>query len=163
MRKLILIGLLVLNGCATAARLEDIHVGMNRDEVVEQMGNPRSVTSDHGREVLWYKLRPDALSSPDDYGVMLEKGSVIHYGSAYQLYPPTAEQMRARQQMAIQAMQMMQMNQGRMGQPAAYQNRPMYQPPRPVQSNCTTRFVGGQAVTDCTSQTTGVDTSIYGR
>ena len=69
-----------LVGCASASRLNRLHVGMTRDEVTKAIGSPRSTTAQGGTEVLLYQFidKPfgDGMIFPGSYYVQLNQGRV---------------------------------------------------------------------------------------
>lgn len=65
----------------TAAKLNDIHVGMPRAEVIEKLGTPDITTATPGAETLKYKWMTSVLGwLPKWYFVRLVDGVVHSYG-----------------------------------------------------------------------------------
>jgi hypothetical protein len=132
---------------------------MSKDEVISKIGDPDSTVAGTEREILEYELR-DGNWERAKYLVVFKDNKVQSFGHVDAVFPPSEEERNRRAQRAAQAMQMMQMMQQRPNQ----QFKPVqpYQAPRPTQTNCQGRWVGGTFYNDCSSQKTGVDSSIYG-
>lgn len=101
-----LIAAFVLVGCAnTAGRLNDVSVGMSKQEVRSTLGDPDETRAENGREFLMYRLTsspggatqaacgvgavytlglayviPGCQYRHNDYFVLLESGRVVSYG-----------------------------------------------------------------------------------
>ena len=84
-------GCLVSTALAPSAnKLSKIELGMNKAEVIEQMGKPDSIRAKGNTEYLVYRLATekdysaawigDAVAHKDDYFVRLVDGSVDAYG-----------------------------------------------------------------------------------
>jgi outer membrane protein assembly factor BamE (lipoprotein component of BamABCDE complex) len=75
---------LLLTGCATSTKINQLSLGMNKLEVIKVMGQPVSTSASQGTEYLNYKLSEtddDAfmgVSTP--YAVCLKDGKVVSYG-----------------------------------------------------------------------------------
>lgn len=76
--------ILLINGCATAYKISKVNIGMTKQEVIEKMGPPASVSAQGNIEYLNY-----AFSETDDqafygitrpYYVRLVNGHVESYG-----------------------------------------------------------------------------------
>jgi hypothetical protein len=72
----------VLSGCVTGERMQSVHEGMWKDEVVSALGNPDEVQRIGEYEVLRYTNRLISGWSWDrtDYNVILRGGRVVEYG-----------------------------------------------------------------------------------
>lgn len=78
---ILLLGL-VLTGCQTTARtFNKIKPGMSRDQVVEIMGQPASVSRVRDTEILRYEVK-ETMNDwyPDPYYVQIRNGQVISSG-----------------------------------------------------------------------------------
>jgi hypothetical protein len=73
--------LMVIAGCASSKKINEITLGMSRDQVITQMGAPNSTSAKDNIEYLNYKLATDGLFR-DDYFVRLVDGQVDAYGRA---------------------------------------------------------------------------------
>ncbi|MBI4991434.1 hypothetical protein HZB96_05065 [Candidatus Gottesmanbacteria bacterium] len=84
MKKLIYIFImaLLIAGCATAAKMNRLSVGMSKDEVIKVMGNPNSQKASEGVECLEYYLSNSMMGDTGTYWVMMKDGKVIQYGRA---------------------------------------------------------------------------------
>lgn len=83
MRKILALLLcLGLCGCVTAAKMNRLRCGMNKDEVIKVMGNPNSAKASEGVECLEYYLSNSMMGDTGTYWVMLKDGKVIQYGRA---------------------------------------------------------------------------------
>lgn len=153
----IILALALLSACATSARkMTRLSVGMSKSEVVDLLGDPAHVDANPQREALLYRLvNGDIIGDIETYVVILKDGKVARYGHIDFIAPPSQEELNARAARSAASMQMM-MN--AMPRPNPM---PVYQPQRPVQTQCQTRVVNGTAYSDCNSQPTGLDTSIY--
>jgi hypothetical protein len=72
---------ILMVGCASSKKINEISLGMNRDQVITQMGSPDSTSAKDNIEYLNYKLATDGLFR-DDYYVRLVNGQVDAYGRA---------------------------------------------------------------------------------
>lgn len=76
--------LFLFNGCATSGLINKINIGMNRDEVIQIIGNPLSISAQGNTEYLNYRFsetNDDAfrgLTSP--YFVRIINGKVESFG-----------------------------------------------------------------------------------
>lgn len=92
MRFIILLLLLALiSGClASASKMNAVRVGMEKDEVIQKLGKPASVTVDDSGEHLNYSLAETATSYGNPgtpYEVLLVGGKVKSFGRAGQTAP----------------------------------------------------------------------------
>lgn len=73
---------LVLCGCVTGERIDDVQIGMSRAEVIDILGDPTGVRRLEDDEALHYDNRYMSFFSPDkaDYYVILRSGAVVEYG-----------------------------------------------------------------------------------
>lgn len=81
----IIILCLVLAGCiTTAAKMNDLRLGMTKAQVIAVMGTPSSTKAKSGVEILEYYLKPDThrLGIWEQYWITLENGKVVQYGKA---------------------------------------------------------------------------------
>lgn len=72
-------------GCATASNLNNISLGMTKDDVIKVLGNPDSISAKDSLEYLKYNYEPfiraSNLSHSDyDYFVRLDDGKVESFG-----------------------------------------------------------------------------------
>ena len=87
--KLVLLVLLVagmLAGCATADRLNRVHIGMNQEEVIAIMGPPNSKSAQGNIEYLTYYLSNESRPGDQPYSVRLVDGKVESFGRFAQLF-----------------------------------------------------------------------------
>jgi len=75
----LLLLVLLLSGCATAARLNSVQVGMTRDQVIQAAGVPGSTSQMGNTEYLKYQLINDWIFT-DRYFVRLTDGRVDAFG-----------------------------------------------------------------------------------
>lgn len=71
----------------TASDLENISVGMKKEQVIATLGRPISVSADgdKGEEYLIYKRMKHAISEwPRTYQVTIRDGAVVKYGEQYE-------------------------------------------------------------------------------
>jgi len=81
-------------GCANAAKLNDLHTGMTKDQVIAVMGQPDSTSAQANIEYLTYYLSDDRSSSSypafssgnRGYMVRLVDGKVESFGRYNQLF-----------------------------------------------------------------------------
>lgn len=92
-KKLAAAGLLFsLTGCqamvyGTASDFEKVSLGMTKEQVIQTLGRPVSVSADgdKGEEYLIYKRMKHAISEwPRTYSVTLRDGKVVKYGEQYE-------------------------------------------------------------------------------
>lgn len=143
MNKQILIVLaLSLAGCATArSNYNTIPLGATKEEAIAIMGNPELATQDgQGRNVMFWGVD----GGMSGCGVILDSENKVRGKECISGGGGPAQRSTASSY-----------------QPAAPYQMPIYQAPRPSQTNCQTTMIGGVAHTSCNSQATGIDTSIY--
>ena len=78
---------LVFAGCLTpASKINAVHLGMTKAEVLAVMGPPSSITADQTAEYLNYSLaegmRTGYTATQSPYEVKLVNGKVVSYGRA---------------------------------------------------------------------------------
>lgn len=87
---------LVLSGCvASSKKLAEVSPGMNKDEVVKILGQPKSVSLRDGSEFMRYQLSgrythplaPTDARFADGYTVQLVDGKVVAYGRDDEFQP----------------------------------------------------------------------------
>jgi len=77
----------VLTGCATSEKLNDLRIGMTKDQVLGLFGKPDSTTAQANVEYLTYYLVADAGYGRDQpYLIRLVDGKVESFGRFAQLY-----------------------------------------------------------------------------
>jgi hypothetical protein len=86
MKKLITLLLcLGLYGCATASQLNQISIGMSKEEVIKKMGKPDSTAAIGDKEYLNYRLVPSAepaqWANYEPYFVCIQEGKVAAFGA----------------------------------------------------------------------------------
>jgi hypothetical protein len=74
-----LLALLVL-GCASAGRINNVSIGMTKQQAIAVMGEPTSTSAKDGVEYLNYTLSRGLFR--DDYYVRLTQGKVDAFGRA---------------------------------------------------------------------------------
>src|SRR5262249_16428582 len=84
-RRLVALVLLVvmLTACATGDRIQSMHEGMSKDEVIAALGNPDGFQQSGDYEVLRYRDRVNGKWPWDratDYNVILKNGRAVQYG-----------------------------------------------------------------------------------
>ena len=92
LNKFAVIVVIFLAGCqaivyGTASDFEKISLGMTKEQVVQTIGSPVSVSADgdKGEEYLIYKRMKHAISEwPRTYSVTLRGGKVVKYGEQYE-------------------------------------------------------------------------------
>jgi hypothetical protein len=70
---------LLLAGCATAAKMNEVQLGMTRDQVVGAIGTPSSTSEMGATQFLKYQLCTDWIFT-DRYFVRLTDGKVDAFG-----------------------------------------------------------------------------------
>ncbi len=91
-KALAVIAIVFLTGCqamvyGTASDFEKISIGMSKEQVIQTLGSPVSVSADgdKGEEYLIYKRMKHAISDwPRTYAVTLRSGKVVKYGEQYE-------------------------------------------------------------------------------
>lgn len=81
MKKTLVIAAIVLAGCATAGRMNNLSVGMSKADVIATMGNPSDTSSQGRTEYLRYHLLQPGVGM-GEYLVRLVDGAVDAYGRA---------------------------------------------------------------------------------
>jgi outer membrane protein assembly factor BamE (lipoprotein component of BamABCDE complex) len=82
---------MMLAGCqaaiyGTASEFNKLSLGMTKNQVIEKLGEPVSVSmdGDKGEEYLIYKKMKHAISAwPRTYRVILRNGKVVKWGEQY--------------------------------------------------------------------------------
>jgi outer membrane protein assembly factor BamE (lipoprotein component of BamABCDE complex) len=90
--KLVVIAAVLLTGCqamvyGTASDFEKVSLGMTKEQVIQILGSPVSVSADgdKGEEYLIYKRMKHAISEwPRTYSITLRGGKVAKYGEQYE-------------------------------------------------------------------------------
>lgn len=77
-----LLGAAVLSGCSSSQGINDVSVGMTKQEVIRTLGSPTSTNAQGGTEVLTYNLYAGFTANPwyQLYYVRLQNGRVVAYG-----------------------------------------------------------------------------------
>ena len=91
MKKIITVAILLLaalfTGCATADKLNKVHIGMTKDQVIALLGQPDSTSAQANIEYMTYYLSNDSSYGRDQpYMVRLVEGKVESFGRAFQLF-----------------------------------------------------------------------------
>lgn len=152
--KIVLFGALslVLSACSSVPSREDVWPqivpGLSKAEAIKIMGPPDEfIQSAKGSEVTVWKMDQfEKCGVTFDAEAKVNEKTCQDNAEARAAYMNTVAQMRAR--MISNSI-------------PSYTPIHSYQPARPVQTNCTTRYFGGVASTDCNSRATGIDASIY--
>lgn len=83
---MIVIMALMMFGCASAGKMNRISLGMNKDQVIDKLGDPNSTKAGDGVEVLSYMLTAtdnDAIAYHyTEYWVVLKDNKCVQYGKA---------------------------------------------------------------------------------
>jgi hypothetical protein len=86
---ILILGMIFLTGCiSTHEQMNDLSLGMSRQEVLAKMGEPDDIKDDGVKELLTYKLSVDdgtGTEEKKDYWVELKEGRVIDYGRGWRL------------------------------------------------------------------------------
>lgn len=88
MKKLIyflILGMLISGCAATSSRLNNLSLGMTKQEVIKKIGNPSSTKASEGVEVLEYMLYPCgglSVCNDEPYWVTLRDNKVVQFGKA---------------------------------------------------------------------------------
>lgn len=81
----IVVFLLVLAGCmpTTLNKMNEVSIGMSKQQVISAMGSPTETRANEGAEFLVYHLRTDTdvRRAKTPYFVKLENGQVTSYGA----------------------------------------------------------------------------------
>lgn len=91
-KRIAIITVVFLTGCqamvyGTASDFEKVSLGMTKEQVIQTIGSPVSVSADgdKGEEYLIYKRMKHAISEwPRTYSVTLRDGKVVKYGEQYE-------------------------------------------------------------------------------
>jgi hypothetical protein len=84
---LALVAGLLLAGCASSAKLNDIRIGMTKDDVRSILGTPDSTSAQANVEYMTYYLESDAGYGRDQpYMIRLVNGRVESFGRFAQLF-----------------------------------------------------------------------------
>ena len=94
---------ILLTGCYTAEKLNSIHIGMTKDQVIGILGQPDSTSAQANIEYLTYYLSIDTgrmYGGDQPYSVRLVDGKVESFGRFTQLFdiynrPPTGSTVKA--------------------------------------------------------------------
>ncbi|MGA7876340.1 MAG: hypothetical protein WCA08_11820 [Desulfoferrobacter sp.] len=83
MKKLLTVALFVLFtlGCASSSRMNNVNIGMTKQEVITAAGKPTSTSAKGDVEYLNYRLYRGGLMT-EDYYVRLKEGKVNAFGRA---------------------------------------------------------------------------------
>jgi len=77
---------LLLIGCTTSSQLNNVHIGMSKDQVISLMGKPDSTSAQANIEYLTYYLSNDGSYRDQPYSVRLVDGKVESFGRLTQLF-----------------------------------------------------------------------------
>lgn len=80
------LSVLLVAGCKSpASRVNQLHTGMTKPQVIELLGEPRSTVAQDNLEILHYRLLryrpPIKVPVHEDYDVCLSLGTVFAFGS----------------------------------------------------------------------------------
>ena len=75
-----------LGGCTTASQLNNIQIGMTKDQVTSILGKPDSTSAQSNIEYLTYYLSNDQSYRDQPYSVRLVDGKVESFGRFTQLF-----------------------------------------------------------------------------
>jgi hypothetical protein len=77
-----LIATAFLTACSSSQGMNNLRIGMTKQEVVQTLGNPSSVNASGNKEILKYGLFDGTSSTAwnQDYYVGLENGRVVGFG-----------------------------------------------------------------------------------
>lgn len=83
MKRWLIVALLIVStlGCASSSKINNVSLGMTREETVAVMGEPASTSAKGDVEYLNYRLSK-GLFMTDDYYVRLRGGKVDAFGRA---------------------------------------------------------------------------------
>lgn len=92
LKRIAILTLFILTGCqaivyGTASDFEKISLGMTKNQVIQILGSPVSISADGDKreEYLIYKRMKHAISEwPRTYTVTLRDGKVVKYGEQYE-------------------------------------------------------------------------------
>lgn len=82
-KKFLLLCLLAtfLLGCAASGKLNNLRIGMTKQQAIAVMGNPTSTSAKDGVEYLNYRLSPGVFII-NDYFIKIKNGKVEAFGRA---------------------------------------------------------------------------------
>ncbi|MGA3008213.1 MAG: SHOCT domain-containing protein [Opitutaceae bacterium] len=84
---ILLIVVALFAGCATADKLNNVHIGMTKEQVIELLGAPDSTSAQANVEYLTYYLESDPNYGRDQpYMVRVVDGKVESFGRLLQLW-----------------------------------------------------------------------------
>lgn len=87
MKKLILV-VVILTGCATASKLNELEIGMTKADVIKKLGKPESASTIGENSYLTYRLQRSTLDETTDvYLVKLKDNKVVSYGRDIEVRP----------------------------------------------------------------------------
>lgn len=96
MRVFFIVCLLLTTSCAsTQSKLNGLRVGMTKQEVIQEMGDPVTTQADADSETLVYKpnlMAMEGWAFSRQYWVILKDGKVTRYGNAKDLKRSAASQ-----------------------------------------------------------------------
>jgi hypothetical protein len=78
----------LFTGCSTTAdKLNNLHIGMTKDQVIALLGQPDSTSAQANIEYMTYYLSNDSSNGRDQpYMVRVVEGKVESFGRAFQLF-----------------------------------------------------------------------------
>lgn len=86
MKYIFVVGLVLFTACATASRINRVSLGMNKGQVIDEMGDPNSSKASGDTEVLEYLLTASSTEAirhhETPYWVVIKDGKVVQYGRA---------------------------------------------------------------------------------
>lgn len=84
MKKLLVISLFLLSGCATTGAMNDIREGMNHTEVIDILGSPNNKSlSEDGTECLNFALVDVYTGFRQPFFVCFRDNKAVSYGSKW--------------------------------------------------------------------------------
>lgn len=84
MKKLLVISLFLLSGCATTGAMNDIHEGMSRTDIVSKLGSPNNKSlGEDGTECLNFALVDVYTLFRQPFHVCLRGDKVVFFGSKW--------------------------------------------------------------------------------
>ena len=132
----------VLSGCVTGQKLNDLSPGMKKDDVIKILGTPDKINSSSDQQLLKYWIYDSTdYNSKSWYVVLLKDGKVTKYGEIDDVFPPTEEELAARRARTREMLEIMRM------MPPPQISAPTFQPPQ--QTHCTSTKSGNSTYTDC--------------
>ena len=76
---ILLLGALLLFGCASSNKMNQLELGMTKAEVIDTIGEPKSASAIEELEYLKYRFKSSGWFT-DEYYVRLQDGKVDAYG-----------------------------------------------------------------------------------